>query len=197
MGHRIPDPPYDFGVGDDCLACHAAGKTPLRVYVRFWDIVTCPGFDPPPLGYTFILTQDVGTPCSFSGNRQFPDGLWGCGYWMNINLFGQWYADIMLWRMNPYQVDSFYAAIAPCSVDFSDNLCTCPAWAGTGGRAHVFTYADPIIIALTGQYHLVPRDGMLWDKWRVGMDHAIYRMARPQDHTNVMVLLDKEEIVYE
>lgn len=197
MGHKIPDPPYDYGVGDDCLACHEAGKTPLRVFIRFWDIVTCPGSADPPNGYTFICTQNWEIPCLFEGTIEFGGGLWSCVYWQNIWLVDAWYADIELVRLAPFQNSSFYGAEGACSVDFPTNLNACPGWSGEGGRAHVFTYTDPIIIALTGQYHLVPRDGMLWDKWQVGMDHAIYRLARPQDKTNVMVLLDKEEIVYE
>lgn len=197
MGLKIPELPDDFEIGNDCLACWPSGSTPLVIYARFWDVEACPGCDRPPLGIPFVLTQSLTLPCLFEGLLNYKGHTWSCVYWLDVNFEGERHATIDIHQTMPVQTASFFGVGAPCDQAFDNEFTECNGWSGKNGRCIATIYSDPIIILLTSGYHFVTRPGIFYEKQDVGMDHAIYRIAHTDDHTNVMILLDKEAIEYE
>lgn len=194
MGLEVPDIPDDYGYGDDCLHCWPAGKTPNYVFIRFWDITPCPGIPAPPNGYCFVCKQDPLKPCRFFGTLDF-NGLTWLAQWVSWAWPGvDPISEIQLNAQDVLFSASFYEEGIPCQQDYAVNFCTCPGWGGTGGHAHVTVYVDPIIIALTSEYHFVTTPGVLYEFDDCGMDHRWYRLCHKIDHTNIMILLDVEEL---
>lgn len=68
MGQRMSDVPHIYG--DDCLIGFPEDETPKYLYVRFSEIVNCPGGPPggfpiPPNDRLFKLTQNPLQPCQW------------------------------------------------------------------------------------------------------------------------------------
>lgn len=194
MGLKIPDLPDDYGAGDDCLACHAAGKTPNYVFARFWDVVPCPGKPNIPNGYPFVCKQIPGHPCEYSGDIEFEGITWRAYYDMHAPIGMGHRAEISLGQAVPPGVAAFFSWTDDCGRYFDTNMQACPGDGGEGGRAIVTVYIDPIIIALTSEYHFVTIPGFLYDFADCGMDHRWYRICHKIDHTNIMIYLDLEAI---
>lgn len=194
MGNPIPPQPPDAGFGDDCLRCHAAGKTPNYVFIRFWDIVPCGANPPPPNGMTFICAQDPGTPCYYRGDLNFGGINYQCHYNMATWQAGIWYAELQLNSPDTPQPLYFWQLTDMCAVDFSINNNTCPPNAGTGGHAHVQVFVPPIIILLTTHYHFVTTDHPLYEIQEVGMDHKLVHLADRNGKTNCLFYIDTQEL---
>lgn len=197
MGLKIPDLPDDFEMGEDCLACHEPGLTPNYVFIRCWDVVPCPGRPNIPNGYVFICKQVPLSPCVYIGDLDFEGITWRASYDMHAAFGPEHRAELAIGQAVPPAVAAFAARSPDCGLVFDTNFQTCPFDAGEGGRAIVTIFADPIIIALTSEYHFVTIPGIFYEKMDVGMDHAIYRIAHTSDKTNVLIYLDKESIVFD
>lgn len=198
MGLEVPDVPDDYGYGDDCIHCWPAGKTPLYVFVRFWDIETCPGCPTPPNGYTFVCKQDPVVPCRFVGQLTFGGWTWQAIWLCWAKPFEDDISEITITAEGSPCASPFWQEGAPCQQDYDNFYVDCAGIkGGKNGHAHVTVYIDPIIIFLTSHYHLVTAPGVRYEYFAAGMDHAVYRLASKFDHTNVMFLIDKEEIDFE
>lgn len=194
MGLKVPDLPDDYGYGDDCLRCWAADQTPNYVFVVFHDIDTCPGNPQVPNGQTFTCKQHPFQPCRWSGKLDWHGVEWECVYWSSLFVDPVWISLVSLIPVPPPSNTAFYNAQAECTLDFV-NVQTCVGgFGGEGGHAHVTCFIDPIIIALTSEYHFVTTPGVLYEFDSCGMDHRWYRLCHKIDHTNIMILLDVEEL---
>lgn len=192
MGERIPEPPDDYGVGDDCLHCFAAGKTPNYLFVRFWNVTPCSGKPNIPNGYCFTCAQVPSQPCQFIGDRDFEGVTWRAYLDMHAAFGGGHRAEISLGQAVPPGVAAFFGWTTDCGMDFDTNLQSCPGDGGEGGRAIVTIYIDPIIIALTSAGGLVTRPGILYDYFHVDDPFVVYHIAHTHDRTNVLFLIDRD-----
>lgn len=197
MGLKIPELPPDFGIGRDCPGCFLPGKTPTHVLAVCYDVKPCAGRPPVPNGRTFICEQDAEDPCIFSGTIEYEGNTWLCSYDMHAVFGEEWRAEILFANRTPPQVAAFFSRTDACGTEFAENFHPCADPELGGGTASVMIFSDYIIWLLTHHYHFVTLPGIFYEKMDVGMDHAIYRIAHTQDHTNVMILLDKEDIVFE
>lgn len=197
MGLRLPPIPDDYGVGDDCLKCHPAGKSPNYVFVRFWDIIPCGANPAPPNGRTFICAKDPFKSCRYYGELDFGGYAWQCHYHSAVWTPRGWFGDIQLNSPDTPQPLFYFEEKAICSVSFNANLNTCPPHGGTDGHAHVQVFIPVIIILLTSHYHFVTFDDPLYEIQDVGMDHKLVHLAHRNSKTNVLIYLDDEEIEYE
>lgn len=188
MGLKVPDPPDDYGYGDDCPACWAAGKTPNYVFIRFWDVAACGANPAPPNGWPFICKQLPLQACKFTGTLEFGGFTWQA-------IYIAWSGEIELIRTDFPSLSYFWKVGGACCRVFPVNDNTCPAWGGENGRALVTYIIDHIIILLTSCYHFVTLPGTLYERWEVGIDHWVYRLANVRDKTNCLFLIDDEETV--
>lgn len=197
MGLRIPPPP-GHGVGADCLACFAPDKTPKYVFVRAWGTAVCPDCQPPANGYLFICEQDPLDPCKWWGQREIGGNTWQAAYFANTWSAGKFQSEVQVLDLDGPCDQMFRGVADPCNRLFDNELdCEVGYTLATGGVCLVTVFIDPIIILLTSGYHFCTIPGILYDKFEVGMDHAIYRIAHRSDKTNVMIYLDKEELEYD
>lgn len=194
MGLIPPKPPPDYGPGPDCLACHAPGRTPNYVFVRFWNIVQCSGCEAPPNGYTFICKQEVGFPCRYSGTLEFGGGTWLAQYVAHIFHGGVWKSTLQLTRVAGACPAHFADEGAPCAVEFLTPYTSCPTWGGTGGTGHVLVYTAVIIITLTNCLHFCTLQGVRYEHFQCGMDHHIFRLANVNGKTNCLFYIDEEDV---
>lgn len=188
MGLKVPKPPDDYGYGNDCGQCFPAGKTPNYVFARFWDVDACPTYPAAPNGWPFILKQQAIDPCAYIGDLEFRGNLWRCIFTIDVS-------EIELFIVNPAFDHYFYGRDAACTVVFPVNLDECVHWCGVNGRAIVTVVIDHIIILLTSCYHFVTLPGTLYERWEVGIDHWVYRLANVTDKTNCLFLIDDEDTV--
>lgn len=195
MGLKLPPLPDDYGFGDDCLGCWDEGKTPSHLFAVFYDVTDCDGCPPSPMGRTFLLTQDEFDSCLFFGSLDYEGVTWWCYYHShyetgngprsNISLYGE---------ISPCSA-SFYDEAAACTRNFLNNHYHCNGIVGgENGEAHVIVMSHPIIRALTSEYHFVTLPGFLYEFDDCGMDHRWYRICHKKDHTNIMILLDVEDL---
>lgn len=195
MGLKIPPVPDDFGIGDDCLACHPAGQTPNYVFITFVDITPCPGEPNIPNGYTFICKQSPIAPCEYQGDLMFQGNLWRAYYDSDVPWGDERRAEISVGIQPPAKAAAFFGRELGCASAFLHNFQVCPGSYGTGGRAYVNVFSNWIILSLLNQYHFYPIPGILYEYADCGMDHQWYRICHKRDHTNIMILLDVEDIV--
>ncbi len=196
MGLRIPPLHDDFGKGDDCPACFPPGETPTHVLAVCYDVKPCAGRPAVPNGRTFILEQDAEDPCVFSGDIKYEGNTWRCMYDMHCIIGEEFCAEIWFANRTPPQVAAFFGRTDACGTEFDENLHPCADPELGGGTASVMIFTDYLIWLLTHHYHFVTVPGIFYEKMAVGMDHAVYRIAHPRDKTNVMILLDEEDIDY-
>ena len=197
MGLRVRDFPDDYGAGADCLACYDAGKTPNYVFVTFWSISTCSGFPSVPNGKTFVCLQVPTDPCRWIGYLKHLGRDWRAVYWSNTPDNGGFFSGCSLVPWDPPGTVAFYGIDVPCFIEFSNSLTCVGGYGGEGGYCIIDDTPDILAYLLTHEYHFVTIPGVFYERQDVGMDHAVYRIAHTQDKTNVMVLLDLEDVVYE
>lgn len=197
MGLKIPPVPDDYGIGNDCLACHAAGETPNYVFVRFWDVEPCGTNPPAPNGHTFICAQVPGSNCHFRGELWINSVHWKAWYHYRVRIGNWWYSEIGLTIHNPIVGSYYYEHSDICKVSFNANENFCPDYKGHLGHAHVQVFVPPIIILLSSGYHFVTQPGLLYETQDVGMDHQLVHLASRYDKTNVLIYLDEEELVFD
>lgn len=188
MGLKTPDLPDDYDWGDDCLACHDIGKTPNMVFVRFIGVDACAAELDPPNGIAFVCRQDNVNPCKYAGFVNFSGIEWTCQYISSVS-------EVQLFQSDPPFKHYFYALGAPCAVDFPVNADECEHWSGVNGSCNVTVYIDPIIIFLTSHWHMVTEPDTFHEWFECGIDHKVYRLASRFDNTNVLFLIDDEEVV--
>lgn len=186
MGLIPPDPPPDYGPGDDCLTCYASGHTPSHVFMRFLDVDACPGNPAPPNGLTFTCEQDPVNPCLFSGSLEIGGNTWVASYVMSV-------AEAQLELSGAPAKIYFYAEEDPCSLDFPTNENTCALWDGENGSCKIKVFEAAIIIGLTHHYHFVTNPDTRYEFFPCGIDHWNYRLANVNGHTNVLFLIDDED----
>ena len=195
MGLIPPDPPPDYGPGNDCSHCWEPGHTPNYVFIRFWDITACPGSPAAPNGIAFVCAQVAVSPCTFRGDITFRGNTWRAEFVAAHMPVATWISSIQLSVLGLGLTAFFAEDATPCNEIFENPYTVCPAWGGGGGRAIVEVFDTAIIIGLTNHYHFCTNPGVRYEKWKVGIDHSVFRLANVNGHTNCLFLIDREDFV--
>lgn len=195
MGLLPPEPPDDYGPGDDCTECFESGQTPNYIFVQFHGVVACSTNPVPPNGVVILCEQNPLKPCEFLGQFTWRGNSWECLYQMNVLGPGGDQSFLELVVMGLGLTAYFAADGSPCDIEFPTSYTACPAWGGAGGHGHVRSFSGAVIIGLTHHYHFVTVPGVRYEVDEVGIDHYQMRLATHFDHTNVLMLIEKEEFV--
>lgn len=191
MGTPVDAEPFSE---NDCNACEAApvdsplwadGETPVFIHAYFNDILVCDPEDPVAPGRV-ICHQDALDPCTWTG--VLDDG-WLCV----IDLTGGGFSAVSLTK-NAFEC---FFGFRPniCKVDFvNTNNCGPPQVIGTGGFCRLVWFTDPIPVALTETYNLMPIDESLYDRLSEAADKRSYRLTHPVGQTNIQIKVDTDDI---
>lgn len=123
MGIPMPPPPIDYG--NDCLTCFAAGLTPIRLYVRFFLLVSCPTAfgrtcKAVPNGRVFVVDQNPGSPCQYN----YLDANWSVHF--DFNFVGPHRSRVTMSDIPGYiYFDSTVLGCMPDGHIFQNNLVAC------------------------------------------------------------------------
>ncbi len=185
MGQRMPDEPIEYG--DDCLLGWAAGETPKYLYVRFINIIPCPGGpELPPNDRVFKLTQDPVLPCGFF----YLEPPWEIEFVVLEDPLQIWFVLYETTSGDIYFIDTPLGA--PDEKHTYENLnaaCT-PDIGGAGGIAAV-TWI-PQVTTLLEAINLVKSDDLFMELFPLENNQFVYKFCRIRESTNIKILYEPD-----
>lgn len=181
MGQRMPD--IDIEYGDDCFAIFPANLTPKFLYVRFSEVVACPGQPgPPPNQRLLKLEQKPLAACAYS----WEDSNWVCS--CDLNAVG-FTTQILLFN-KPDTFLYFTARVAAPITEgqvFANESLGCPA--GRGGKDGICVVTwSPQATALLAGVVIEKSADLFMEIFPKPNGDLVYKFCRTRDSTNIKFL---------
>lgn len=187
MGYPTdPDP-----IGDDCLCCWPANKTPSTVFASFVGIKPCDKpFNgiPQPINDVIQLWQDAQFPCYFEA---------AVDNWLTVwdSCKGATSVISQSWGINEYFLHN---KIGNCWGTFENKLnCAGPIIYGHNGLAGVMWNLNPTdhsIGSLMNSINMEPHAKTKFEFWPASEERICIRFARKSDATNILILVEPTEL---
>ena len=182
----IPDPTCV-----NCLTCHSEGETPCKKYISFTGIVSCeklPGVVPPPFNSIVRVNQIEDHECEYE--RLFDDDLYfryNSAILNGSQVEQEWFIWGMFLKGRPNN----------CETQFANTLTCAGPGNGEGGNAAVTWNTGPsdhAIGSLLNSINMEPHAETKYEFWPASEERMVVKFARKSDATNILILVEPENL---